>query len=398
MHYKFRNVNDAFQDLVAEFSNPNNPSVARRTSRYGDTLTIEEPVTITYNKPLERVLFNTARDCNPFFHLYESLWMLAGRNDVAPLAYYNSIIHEFSDDGETFNGAYGYRWRKAWTSRQIGSADRIDQLQVIVDHLKYKPDSRRAVLQMWNVEDDLMKVGIQDTTGPDNKERRTYAPPSKDVCCNLSVCFYLRETDGTEHLDFGDTHTLKCKYLDMTVFNRSNDLIWGALGANVVHLSFLQEYLAGQLGVGVGVYNQISNNLHVYTKNWKPDEWLAPYGNPKTQTMWSPPVERDWYAVRSGGDPRPLRLIPLISDPKTFDKELPEFVQRHSVDAMGQPYSEPFLREVAQPMCIAFHLYKRRDFSSAIAVARTIVADDWMIASVGWLERRAEKVRKEGSK
>ena len=33
-------------------------------------------------------------------------------------------------------------------------------------------ESRRAVLQMWNVEDDLLKVDS-----------------SRDVCCNLSVLF-----------------------------------------------------------------------------------------------------------------------------------------------------------------------------------------------------------------
>jgi hypothetical protein len=35
----------------------------------------------------------------------------------------------------------------------------------------------------------------------------------------------------------------------MTVTNRSNDLCWGMLGANYVHFTILQEYLAARLGV-----------------------------------------------------------------------------------------------------------------------------------------------------
>ena len=40
------------------------------------------PVAITYNKPLERVLFYPERDANPVFHFMESLWMLNGNNDL----------------------------------------------------------------------------------------------------------------------------------------------------------------------------------------------------------------------------------------------------------------------------------------------------------------------------
>jgi hypothetical protein len=113
MEFRFRNVCDAFEKLVATFdgrdvglgdvpfvrkpySNPNGS---------GHRLMIDEPVMLHYERPTERVLFNKARDANPFFHLYEALWMLAGRNDVAPLAYYVKDMARFSDDGKTFNGA-----------------------------------------------------------------------------------------------------------------------------------------------------------------------------------------------------------------------------------------------------------------------------------------------------
>ncbi len=100
MHYTFRNVNDAFKGLVTAIAREKVATV-RTPSRAGDVIQVREPVMVTYTHPRERVLFNRTRDCNPFFHLFESLWMLAGRNDVAPLAFYNSKIADFTNDGKT---------------------------------------------------------------------------------------------------------------------------------------------------------------------------------------------------------------------------------------------------------------------------------------------------------
>jgi hypothetical protein len=146
MHLHFRNCNDAFTTLVEMFRDPARflpegtaACFVRSPSRDGDVITIEEPVTITYENPRERVLFNAARDANPFFHLYEALWMLAGRDDIAPLVWYVSDFGRFSDDGKRQHAAYGYRWRE-----QFG----FDQLDWIVSHFKKDPTSRRVVLQM----------------------------------------------------------------------------------------------------------------------------------------------------------------------------------------------------------------------------------------------------------
>ena len=78
-----------------------------RPSRNGPVLQAPWPVTTVYQNPLERVVFWPERDANPFFHLYESLWMLAGRNDIAPLTRYAKNMANYSDDGETQHGAYG---------------------------------------------------------------------------------------------------------------------------------------------------------------------------------------------------------------------------------------------------------------------------------------------------
>src|SRR5215510_914392 len=102
MEFRFRNVNDAFAGLV-EGIHSGTIRTEVEPSRYGEVIAVPEPVLLTYTHPWERVLFNAARDANPFALLYEALWMLAGRNDVAPLAYYTKRFREFSDDGETLN-------------------------------------------------------------------------------------------------------------------------------------------------------------------------------------------------------------------------------------------------------------------------------------------------------
>lgn len=411
MHLTFRNVNDAFRSLVQQFQNGGESGdhsdwckVVRRPSRNGSVLMIDEPVTVTYTHPRERVLFNATRDANPFFHLYESLWMLAGRNDVAPLTYYSKQMREYSDDEVTLNGAYGYRWRQANTyydttvgnlihgtfEVKVKGCDKVDQLDIIVAHLKADPNSRRAVLQMWNVEDDLLKIGPSQTMTFKEKPGNPLVPVpgtekfpdySKDVCCNLSVMFSLRDQGKHGPIDY---------VLDMTVTNRSNDMVWGMLGANYVHFTMLQEYMAARLGVEVGRYHHFSNNLHVYDEpdkkgipKWKPDEWLA---------------DRipDLYGIGAVRERGPIRdTFPLVKDPAVFDEEVKDFAETYWGDGRGiienTRYSEPFLEHVAKPMMVAFRYWKRKDEPNVyLSFADNIQADDWRIACTNWLEKRVK--------
>jgi hypothetical protein len=69
----------------------------------------------------------------------------------------------------------------------------------------------------------------------------------KDLPCNTQIMFAIRNDK-----------------LDMTVINRSNDIVWGAFGTNSVHFTFLQEVIACAVGVDVGHYYLFSNNFHMY--------------------------------------------------------------------------------------------------------------------------------------
>lgn len=335
---KARNVHQALPEMLYQLR----ASGVRRESRNGPVLVFPHPVVVEYTRPQERVMFWPERDCNPFFHFFEALWMLGGRNDVAFPVRFNSTFGQFSDDGVTFNAAYGHRWR-----RYFG----YDQLEIVAQRLRDNPDDRRVVLGMWDPHEDL-------------------GSSSKDVPCNLSACFQ-RGADGE---------------LNMTVYNRSNDIVWGALGANAVHFSVLQEFLALAIGCPVGRYWQISCNMHGYLKTVEPLMPLADRAFPSTQTQASDPYEQ--------GVVQPLEMFPSGTG-GDFVSDLAMFLDEGE-RAMG--YKTKFMRRVAMPLLRSWLAFKDSSDPARFHNARKIVqvdchAKDWSLACDQWLARREEKAR-----
>lgn len=402
MEFEYRGVNEAFYAMVRGIDSGDIPT-RKQSSRNGNVLLVEEPVLVTYSHPRERVLFNEARDANPFFHIYEAMWMLAGRNDLAPLTYFVKDFAKYSDDGKTLNGAYGYRWRYSrFVDYQNGVGDpypedvpwsRVDQLDLLVAHLKAQPDSRRAVLQMWNVEDDLLKISASCPTCLGAKYWPTAqelcpgclgkcTPASKDVCCNLSVMFSIRTGSTPVGVDDWDTGALAPKYLDMTVTNRSNDMILGMLGANFVHFTFLQEYMAARLGVEVGKYHHFTNNLHVYESNWKPREWLG----------WYDKVGHDGdYYQNENNDIGVVKPGPMLTDDNFSIIGIAEEFNGVDNPSTDQTHEDPFIRNTVWPMLKAHdcHKWPAGEYKKKMPqFTKMIESKDWQAAAISWLMRR----------
>jgi hypothetical protein len=168
--FEVSNVGEAYS-MVSRFIHgwkalPNDHDLHCRPSRYGDVIEFVEPITTIYRRPWECVLLDPGRDANPWLHMMEALWCLAGRNDVAFSARYAARMAEFSDDGVTRHGAYGYRWRQHWRGTAPGDdrhsflcMDPVDQLESCVQLLLKDPDDRRAVLTMWDPAVDLGRQG-----------------------------------------------------------------------------------------------------------------------------------------------------------------------------------------------------------------------------------------------
>lgn len=371
-----RNVNEALRRLV---SMSHKPSLWRDVSPRGmQTLEFRGVFVTEYTHPQERVLFNTVRDANPFFHLMEALWIMDGRDDVAFLNQFNSNISTFSDDGKTFNAPYGYRLRKHFKDTRAGAYDYdrgsgtiegaqpFDQLTEVIALLQRDPDTRRAVLCLWDPVTDL------------NRE-------SKDIPCNDLVCFKLREG-----------------ILDMTVMNRSNDAVWGAYGANAVQFSFLHEFVACALNCRVGTYRQISDSFHVYTNQaaWQrlQSVWQNDDQSVVDSAFENPYIDRYGRVV--------FDMLPMMPRHVTeWEPGVPTWLawleQNHLFlnDSLGKYQGRlmPFFHSLAVPVMTAWRVYKGADIepdkNERIEHAQEILinrveAQDWAAACVQWLQRR----------
>lgn len=331
-----RNTNDLQPYIYSLLRDHGTPD----TSRNGPVLRFDEPVTIKLSHPWERVNFCPRRNANPFFHLIESAAILAGRNDIQLLSHFASNMRLYSDDGLTQNAFYGTRLRNTWG----------DQLVSIISLLQRDPNSRQAVAQIWDA-NDLMKV-------------------TKDKACNLLLMFAIR--DGS---------------LVMTSVNRSNDAIWGGVaGANIVHLSFIHEYVTCALGLNMGEWWHFSNNLHVYTDNplWK---LLSDKDYTKMQLLNTIPYQR----IR--------RHSQLFSSPHRigFDNELScaMTLMVHAVGAESE--LEPdYAFDSINDMIVVFNAWQKFKSKAVGSIdinnyLQQMHASDWRVACQAWITRKLQE-------
>jgi len=342
-----RNVNDALHAGLMLVHSHGIPE----TSRNGPVLRVPEPVATVYARPCERVLIQPWRDANPFFHLVEAFWMLAGRDDLRQLTPYVSRMREFSDDGGvTQPGAYGKRWRDHVKSPFLGG---IDQLSWVAGRLREDPSDRRCVIQMWDASVDIHKASIGGNDAP----------------CNLTATPYVAA--GALHL---------------AVFCRSNDIIWGAYGANAVHFSVLLEYLAARVGVPVGTYTQVSINYHAYLSTFPkvmPVEAAQPYSVSGFDALQPIPMFSEWLV---GGEDRECERI--------FQEDLRVFFEEGPF-AYATAGRIPFMRRVLVPMCLAHQHWRTKKgedrYLGALEILRSCAAPDWRRAAEEWVGRRYDR-------
>lgn len=272
--------------------------------------------------------------------------MVAGMNEIQPLLRYNAGMAQYSDDGNTLRGtAYGYKWRSHFG---------YDQIELAVRRLRENPEDRRVVLTMWDPRDEWRNAD------------------SKDISCNLQVIFSTR-------IDHDQ------RVLDMTVTNRSNDIIYGCLGSNVFHFTFLQEYVANLVGMRVGHYHQFANNLHAYVEN-------EVYKKVESELLWNAPKK----------EPGPRKWDEKLHTPVKFSA--PEHMHMAELRVFlknGVCEKEGYLWNVARPLVKAYDMFKLKSdgfvipdeerINMAVLMARQ--CDDVFLseAAVSWFERKLRK-------
>lgn len=149
----------------------------------------------------------------------ELCWYLAGSNSLEFIEYYLPRYAQAAD-GEIIFGGYG--------PRLFGMRGH-DQIANIVALLRAHSVSRKAVIQLFDAGD--------------------LAARHNDIPCTCSLQFLIRS--GRLHL---------------VTFMRSNDWFFG-LPHDVFAFTMLQEIVARDLGVDVGVYKHAVGSLHLYDCN-----------------------------------------------------------------------------------------------------------------------------------
>ena len=199
------------------------PSLKPLNSRNGAIMEYLH-VGMELKNPLRRWVSNRYPPMNPAFALAELIWIINGSDNAGIINHWNPVLPKYAGTDAAYYGAYGFRLQK-----QFG----FDQLERACSALKNNPETRQVVLQIWSPEKDFPKNNGQ--------------PRANDIPCN--VCSMLKVRRGK---------------LEWTQIMRSNDLILG-LPHNLVQFTYLQEIMAGWLGLKLGSYNHFSDSLHCYT-------------------------------------------------------------------------------------------------------------------------------------
>lgn len=88
--------------------------------------------------------------------IHELLWFLKGDTNIAYLKENGvSIWNEWANDSGDLGPVYGHQWR-SWTG---ADGQTFDQIKDVLHQLKTNPDSRRMIVNAWNVA-DLPKMAL----------------------------------------------------------------------------------------------------------------------------------------------------------------------------------------------------------------------------------------------
>ena len=157
--------------------------------------------------------------------IHELLWFLAGDTNVKYLQDNGvRIWNEWADENGDLGHIYGYQWR-SWPDYNGGH---IDQIQEVVDTIKNNPDSRRIIVNAWNVADlPTMKL-----------------PP-----CHAFFQFYV--ADGR---------------LSLQLYQRSADIFLG-VPFNIASYALLLQMMAQVTGLKAGDFVHTLGDAHIYTNH-----------------------------------------------------------------------------------------------------------------------------------
>jgi thymidylate synthase len=205
----------------------------------------------------------------------ELLWFIRGDTNTAWLREHGvTIWDEWADERGDLGPIYGYQWR-SWPTPGGGH---IDQLAAVIDQIRRDPDSRRHLVNAWNVA-DLSSMALTP--------------------CHTMFQFYV--ADGR----------LSCQ-----LYQRSADVFLG-VPFNIASYALLTHMVAQVCDLEVGDFVHTFGDAHLYLNHH--DQALEQLGREPRPLpeLWLDPAVRDIDAFTmdsvkvSGYDPHPAIQAPI---------------------------------------------------------------------------------------
>ncbi|MEK7524345.1 MAG: thymidylate synthase [Patescibacteria group bacterium] len=161
----------------------------------------------------------------------ELLWFLRGSTNINDgLKEHTPIWNAWAAPDGELGPVYGSQWRKwdkfTWDEdKKAYAKTHVDQIQQALDLIKKNPDSRRIIVNAWNVADiDRMAL-----------------PP-----CHLLFQFYV--ANGR---------------LDCQLYQRSADIALG-VPFNIASYAALMQMMAQECGLTPGIFTHTLGDAHIY--------------------------------------------------------------------------------------------------------------------------------------
>lgn len=154
--------------------------------------------------------------------IHELLWFLKGDTNIKYLnANKVRIWDEWADENGDLGHIYGYQWR-SWPAHD---GSHIDQISRVLESIKNNPDSRRHLVNAWNV-GELDKMAL---------------PP-----CHIMFQFYV--ANGA---------------LSLQMYQRSADIFLG-VPFNIASYALLLQMMAQVTGLKPGEFVHTFGDAHIY--------------------------------------------------------------------------------------------------------------------------------------
>ena len=175
------------------------------------------------SNPLRRLPLNKERRLNLPAAVARFVWMMAGSDRLADIAFYEPKVSGFSDDGISVPGSsYGQRILRARPG--------LNQLESAIKRLRQDQATRRSAIAIYHPEDAVRE--------------------SRDIPCAFGV--FYRVLDG--------------KLLATTLMRSNNAFI--LMPYNIFEFTLLAEAVSVETGIPLGGLVHSAISMHVYEENF----------------------------------------------------------------------------------------------------------------------------------